>query len=317
MTARVITAHSVDQALEDGIWWLRSAGVAETSRNGPVLVAPGPVITQYQHPQNRVIFSPKRDANPVFHLVEALWMLAGRNTVEDLAPYTSGIQRYAEADGHMHGAYGHRWREHFPFDQLWGTVQLLVENPDTRQAVMAMWSPEVDFRVKKNDIPCNTHIYFDLRGGKLNMTVCCRSNDMLLGAYGANVAHMSVMMEWIAAAVGVPLGVYTQMSNNFHVYTESEVWQRVRDVPDKPRHYPSVVPLLAMGEDPLDFLEDCEYFFNGSTVFKTYFMQHVAYPLATMYQARKRGEDWTDRLALVPECDWKVAFNEWCLRRVR
>jgi thymidylate synthase len=315
---RGITAYNVDHALQEGVWWLKVAGVREESRNGPVLVAPGPVITQYMHPERRVVFSPKRDANPVFHLVEAVWMLAGRNTVEDLTPYTSGIQRYAEADGVMHGAYGHRWRGHFVMDQLWGIVQLLQKEPNTRQAVMAMWDPEMDFRVKKNDIPCNTHIYFGLRGGELNMTVCCRSNDMLLGAYGANAVHMSVMMEWVAAAVGVPLGVYTQMSNNFHVYTESEVWQRVREFPDEPAPYPEVIPLLATGEDPLDFLDDCEDFFaEDAPPFRTYFMRQVAGPLAATYTARKLRQPWEHMLAHIPECDWKQAFVEWCIRRTK
>lgn len=322
MTARVISAWCVDDALCEGLWWLKTAGVRENSRNGPVLVAPGPVITEYRYPDKRVIFSAKRDANPVFHLVEALWMLAGRNTVDDLAPYTSGIQRYAEADGIMHGAYGHRWRNHFSMDQLWGVVQLLRENPETRQAVLTMWDSEVDFRTKKNDIPCNTHIYFDLRalagcGPQLNMTVCCRSNDILLGAYGANVVHMSIMMEWVAAAVGVPLGVYRQMSNNFHAYTESEVWQRMKEFPDKaPLEYPPIVPLLAVGEDPVDFLSDCEdfFFFNVETTFRTYFVQHVAYPLARAYRARKVGV-FRPILDTVPECDWKQAFVEWVQRR--
>ena len=33
---------------------------------------------------------------------------------------------------------------------------------------------------------------------KLCMTVCNRSNDMLWGAYGANVVHMSMLQEFVA-----------------------------------------------------------------------------------------------------------------------
>ena len=80
------------------------------------------------------------------------------------------------------------------------------------------------------DKPCNTHIYFQVRrersfqGGKnthddyLDMTVCCRSNDIIMGAYGANAVHLSILQEYIAASVGVYVGRYYQFSNNYHMY---------------------------------------------------------------------------------------------------
>ena len=43
--ARIITTRNVNQALPDALWHLHVAGERETSRNGAVLVAPGPVIT--------------------------------------------------------------------------------------------------------------------------------------------------------------------------------------------------------------------------------------------------------------------------------
>jgi hypothetical protein len=46
-----------------------------------VLVSQTPVVTCYSAPTQRVLFSPMRDANPFFHLMEALWMLAGRDDV--------------------------------------------------------------------------------------------------------------------------------------------------------------------------------------------------------------------------------------------
>jgi hypothetical protein len=313
----VIKVKNVNQALHEGLWLLRTIGVREDSRNGPVLVAPGPVATIYTHPWERVLFHPGRDANPVFHLVEALWMLAGRDTVADISPFNSGIARYAEDNGRIHGAYGHRWRNRFQIDQVLGVIKELKTSPNSRRAVMGMWSPHIDLGADKRDLPCNTHAYFDLRGGKLNMTVCCRSNDIIWGAYGANAVHFSILQELIAVGVDAPIGEYIQFSNNYHAYTENEVYKRLdpieADGPD-PYRDPAIRwrPLLAEGGTVEQFLRDCEDMFDWpASRYRTAFFNEVASPLARNYLARKAG----GRMMPVASCDWAVAFGEWCERR--
>ena len=113
-----ISANNVNDAFAAAWWYLRSAAVPDNSRNGRVWVAPGPVMTTYQNPTQRVLFNAQRDANPVFHLVEAVWMLAGENSVRLLQEFAGNIANYAEPDGKIHGAYGYRWRRHFFTDQL-------------------------------------------------------------------------------------------------------------------------------------------------------------------------------------------------------
>ncbi len=86
-----------------------------------------------------------------------------------------------------------------------------------------MWSISSDLHLAVGDklgrdVPCNTHVYFDVKDGLLNQTVCCRSNDIIWGAYGANAVHMSVLLEYMAALSGLGVGVYRQFSNNYHLY---------------------------------------------------------------------------------------------------
>lgn len=313
-----ISVRNVNQALVEAIWWLKTAGVMEESRNGPVLAAPGPVCTTYTAPTERVLFDPLRDANPVFHLVEGMWMLSGRNNVADLEVYNSNMRNYAEKDGAIHGAYGFRWREHFENDQLFKLVRLLEKHPDTRQAVLQMWDADVDLGASKKDIPCNTHVYFDMRGGVLNMTVCCRSNDMVWGAYGANVVHFSMLQEWIASALKFQVGVYRQFSNNFHAYVNNEVTAKLlanpgpRDVLAAP-----VMPMLAKDEVAWEFLDDCDTLFrdlSDGAVFNTRFATMVG-NLARAYRRRKQGEKWQHWYDAADWCDWKAAFNQWVARR--
>jgi hypothetical protein len=318
---RSITVPGVNQAFVEGWWHLKTSGVREESRNGPVLVSPDPVCTTYFYPQQRVLFNEKRDANPVFHLMESLWMLAGQAEIAWLEQFNAGISRYAEPEGYIHGAYGARWRFWSGFDQLDVLVDKFKNDLGTRHGVLQMWDAETDIDGDWKDRPCNTHIYFDCRPGmggqrRLNMTVCCRSNDMLWGAYGANVVHMSILQEWLAAAIGVPMGVYRQMSNNFHVYLDNEQVKHFLDNPPDECHqkYPEVYPLLSPGEPPMQFLTDCDRISSGALDgFQTRFFKNVAGPLADAYLSRKAGRPMD--LGAIADCDWKQAFQQWLNRR--
>ena len=77
-----IYARGVSEALFLAKQGIESSGVEVQTRNGPALEFPTPVTTTYTHSRERVLFYSERDTNPYFHLMESLWMLAGRNDVE-------------------------------------------------------------------------------------------------------------------------------------------------------------------------------------------------------------------------------------------
>jgi len=224
----VIDAANVGEALPAGVAYLSGAGAVQDSRAGPVIVAPGPVTTLYRNPRERVLFSPVRDANPFFHLLEAFWMLGGRDDSQFLDHYVKDFgARFAETGGRIHGAYGRRWRAWFTdpvgdddVDQLKEVVLELTRSPNSRQAVVQMWDAGTDLgQPALKDRPCDTQVYFRLRRGELDMTVTCRSNDIIMGAYGANAVHFSFLQEYIAGMLRVPVGHYWQVSNGYHAYT--------------------------------------------------------------------------------------------------
>lgn len=322
---RVITGRNVNAVYDDALAYLRIAGVERPSRNGPVIKAPEPVISEYLNPRERVLWCPKRDANPVFHLIEALWMLSGSNDVTPLVELNPRMREYAEDDGYLHGAYGFRWRRHFASDQLWQCVVLLREAPETRRVVLTVWDPGEDLGANKKDLPCNTQIYFSVGvSGALEMTVTCRSNDAIWGAYGANVVHMSVLHEWMALAAGLPLGTYRQFSNDFHVYKNmprfEEIWNTHPDSEKDQYVWGEAFSIPLFENNSLveagGFLDDCEDMFSiKRPVYRTQFMACVAGPLHAAFLARKAGREWEPHLNAVPDCDWKLAFIKWTERR--
>lgn len=234
-----IRGRNVNYTYYEALWKMRSGGVQVETRNGRALRFPGPVITQYDSPTERMLLDYQRDANPFFHIFESIWMLAGRNDVKWLQQFNSNISTFSDDGVVFHGAYGFRWREHFGTDQLVWLVHHLKKDTASRRAVIQMFDPAVDqpskfAQVVPKDIPCNTAIYFEIADGGLNMTVTNRSNDLVWGCYGANAVHMSILQEFVAGALGVPVGKYWQISNNLHVYERHFSFM---DTPQAPHPY--------------------------------------------------------------------------------
>ena len=98
----VISVENVNQAWAKALAHMALEGVEADSRNGRVRLTPWPVATVYARPWERVLFDPVRDANPIFHLHEALWMLAGESDARWLDRFVKDFsERFAEPDGHQ------------------------------------------------------------------------------------------------------------------------------------------------------------------------------------------------------------------------
>lgn len=226
----LIDVRNVNDALAVGYDYLIRHGERMDSRNGEVLVSPVPVITRYRQPAERVLFDPIRNANPFFHLAEAFWMLLGRDDLKPLTRYVKNMANYSDDGKTLAGAYGYRWRHHFGYDQIEATVNALRRDPLNRRVVISMFDPIADAKaiaVNGKDIPCNLLILPRIHEGKLDITVCNRSNDMVWGAYGANAVHFSVLQEYLAYRLHLGVGNYWQVSNNFHMYLETS-WKQAR-----------------------------------------------------------------------------------------
>lgn len=217
---QIIDVRNAHEALPQGLRLLGLKGVHRESRNGPVMVVPEPVATVYRCPTERVVFWEDRDANPFFHLYESLWMLAGRRDIQPLVNYVKRMVDYSDDGVTLHDAYGYRWRSAFGKDQLGIIADRLRKDPDDRRCVLQMWEAAIDLGRQGKAVPCNTTATFQINQGALDLTVFCRSNDIIWGAYGANAVQFGTLLEYMAAWIEVPIGIYTQVSVNWHAYIE-------------------------------------------------------------------------------------------------
>ena len=103
-----LKCRNVNDAFLRGMDLLDSSGHIEETRNGKVITVEDPVTTVYANPNERVLFDPDRDANPFFHFMEGLWMLAGFNDLATMEYYNKGMSRYSDDGETLWGAYGCR-----------------------------------------------------------------------------------------------------------------------------------------------------------------------------------------------------------------
>lgn len=312
-------AHDANDLFRGLMTILRDAPIQQ-SRAGMVRSLPSPQLVTVLRPKDRVLLNRHRKANPYFHVMEAIWMLAGSNDATFLEPFNKGIMNFAEDNGIINGAYGHRWRSHFNCrDQLVSIVNELKRDRNTRQAVLVMYDPTIDLQPHWRDRPCNTHIYFRIVKNALDMTVCNRSNDAVWGLAGANIVHMTVLQEFIANVLKIDVGHYHVMTNNLHIYEQHwhlldkgyghdyyDVMSNHKDFVHVPIYDPSQ-------HSPWEFLMECELFvrLQADATYKSNWINKVVLPMYDHYQCRLNGDKVTYNIDETQDTAWHTAEVEW------
>lgn len=291
-------------------------GKLSDSRNGKVLSLECPVMVKMRSPCERVLFDVARRANPFFHLFEAMWMLAGSDQVGPVRFYNSQMYTYSDDGERFNAAYGYRWRKHFGYDQIERAIEMLRANPKDRRVVISMWDPRDDLGSDSLDIPCNQQIIPRVYEGKLNFLTTNRSNDLIWGLMGANAVHLTILMEYMALRLGLPVGEWVHVSNNLHVYEHH--FELIRAVQPDPSlcwvQWPGRQPLLKPDEDYKDFDQDCLDLVAGSLDdFRTEFFDLTVAPLVQAYHKHKAGDHEGAKYdaSCIEANDWRRASLLW------
>jgi len=321
-----IKVKNVNEALIVGSSMLSHDGVKVYSRGMETLEYPTPVCTTYTNPKERVLLLDERDANPFFHLFESLWILAGRQDVYWLAKFNKRMKEYSDDGINFHAAYGYRLRTELGFDQISAAINLLRTTPDTRQCVLQIWNASSDLGSASKDIPCNDIVMLKIRNDKLNMAVCNRSNDMIWGAYGANVVQFSMLQEYIADKVGVEVGVYNQVSDSFHVYPDNPQWDYLKTLsfsdfnPYKydVKTYPLNAQERNWDNDLLLFcslVDSDEHSRVTSALYSTAYFRNVVVPMYKAWAEHRQHNNGLEYTGYILADDWRTAAYAWLLKR--
>lgn len=177
-------------------------------------------------PRQRWITARKPAFNIAFAIAEIIWIMNGRNDSKFLNFWNSKLPEYAGRGPEYHGAYGHRLRKNFGFDQLDKAYNALKNNPKSRQVVLQIWDPNRDFPDKDGvavnaDIPCNIVSLIKVRDGKLEWQQIMRSNDIILGL-PYNLIQFTTIQEIMAGWLDCEVGTYNHLSDSLHLYIENQ-----------------------------------------------------------------------------------------------
>lgn len=295
---------------------LQKKGIQRDSRNGRVLMLPLPATMIYTDPLYRCNFTVNRKANPVFHHMEAMWMLAGRNDVKFLEIFNTNMKTYSDDGVIFNAAYGHRIRKHFGHDQLKECIGILASEPDSRQAVIQLWDHN-DLMKDTKDKACNMLMVFSINfEEQVDLLIFNRSNDAVYGGVtGANPVHFSYFLQYVAERLALDVGHMTFVSNNLHVYLDlynhwrTMIWDTVISIP--------IRMVYKIGE-----LEEIELFCNLACAreyiseegWESRTLTFVTVPMYNYWIATKYKEDsgiaqhWINKI-ISPE--WAMAVSLW------
>ncbi len=173
-------------------------------------------------PWNRFLVSPARRTNIVFSYAETLWYLGGRDDSAYLTYYAPGMVRFTGGRTRLVGtAYGPRifgipasgrpsqWER---------VVAALREDPQSRRAVVQIFSESEKLNASNTDCSCTLALQFVLRDGVLDVVTYMRANDAYRGMV-SDVFSFTLLQEIMAAELGVRIGCYHHHVGSLHIYS--------------------------------------------------------------------------------------------------
>tara|TARA_R110000824_G_scaffold6392_5_gene29689 strand:+ start:2192 stop:2836 length:645 start_codon:yes stop_codon:yes gene_type:complete len=171
-----------------------------------------------RNPSDRNITNTERKWNEEYAEAEWEWYLSGDSSVKRLGKIYGKIPAIWEKmaigpNKLVNSNYGYQWKR---AQQLNNVVNMLRENPDTRQAAISIYDAKEMSKYSK-DTPCTYAVQFTVLDDKLDMTVVMRSNDLWYG-FCNDQYQFSKLQEMVAKELGREMGTYFHFAHNLHLY---------------------------------------------------------------------------------------------------
>ena len=135
------------------------------------------------------------------------------------------LNRYAKFDY----TYNERIRK-----QLEQILDELSARPNTRQAILSIWDPNIDIEnlggIKR--VPCSIYYQFLIREGRLNIIYNMRSCDVVTH-FGVDVWLAYSLMTWVANYLEIQPGYLYHNITSLHCYKKD--WEKLKQCIDANR----------------------------------------------------------------------------------
>ena len=171
------------------------------------------------NPLANAIINKERKWNMEYAEAEFQWYLSGDRNITKLGRIYGKIPpiwiKMADTNGNVLSNYGWQWQRQ---NQLKKVIQMLQDNPDTRQACISIYDCK-EWESYKHDTPCTYAVQFTIVHDRLDMCVTMRSNDLWYGFCNDQYCF-SQLQKMVAKRVGLPVGVYYHFAHNMHLYND-------------------------------------------------------------------------------------------------
>jgi len=169
--------------------------------------------------QDNKIINRERNWKEDYAEAEWQWYLSGDRNIAKLGELYGKVpaiwKRMADADGNVNSNYGWQWERTSQLDII---VQMLKDNPETRQAAISIYDAK-EISDYTNDTPCTYAVQFTIVHGRLDMCVTMRSNDLWYGFCNDQYCF-SKLQGLIAFKLDIEPGVYYHFAHNMHLYND-------------------------------------------------------------------------------------------------
>ena len=170
-------------------------------------------------PKDRVITNRERKWSEWYAEAEWEWYMTGDPSVKALGDIYGKVpeiwKRMADHKGQVNSNYGYQWERNRQLDNV---VEMLSENPDTRQACISIYDGK-EMSDYVHDTPCTYAIQFTIVNGRLDMCVTMRSNDLWYG-FCNDQFQFSLLQEMVSKRLEIETGIYYHFAHNMHLYND-------------------------------------------------------------------------------------------------
>lgn len=174
-----------------------------------------------RNPLDRIVPSPARKLNPGFMVAEWVSTVLGIDDINFFTQFISGYNQYSSDGKTLDGCYGTRINYTHPNgevrNQLKAAVHRLQQDPDSRQAVVALYGRDDLFGGGGVNTPCTLNLQFMVRDDHLHLITTMRSNDVHRGL-PYDMFNFTMLQELVAGWLGLPMGVYLHQAASLHMY---------------------------------------------------------------------------------------------------
>jgi len=213
----IINADNIDEAFEKWYDLLSTDIELQESRDGDVVGEIIGAITVISDPTRCIMKNDIRKLPMRYCIGELLWYLSANNNLSAIQHYTSAWDRMSDDGKIVNSNYGTLIKKYYGFDQLKMCEDILINNPNSRQAIIHIKPARNIINNPTKDLPCTVSLQFFIRDDKLYLITYMRSNDIWMG-FPYDVFQFTCMQIYLAMKLNVDLGTYTHVAGSLHLY---------------------------------------------------------------------------------------------------